>query len=232
MAVPSFPGWETDKSDSIREIIYHLPVYMGLLSSELHLITAPTPPLNVTKSSSKWTTSLELVEGRLFVDHRLFSADSIILTDSSFIDFLRMRLTVLRAIGLPIEVINSRRHGLMPSVNVQVRGRNIVELPFTLNNWMTTLDRIAHERQLYAGLLGIADNGSNFSVRYYLVITSPGSMGHHFIEWSEHASKVGEEWTLESIDIKLIPHIRTDNLKDLFASPVDPGRTPVEVHIR
>ncbi len=223
-----FPGAivKTDRNSS--GVIIQLPNYMGILTTSLYV-----SDIDFDNKDSKpyWQAPIRVENDHLILDENPVLCDTSILCKSDILDFIAKKVTFLRTIGLPEHLQANNRYDNEVYVTVHVRGRDIEELEFTSETWFRALNRIAFGMQIYAGILQISGNTESINVKYYILVTYPEAKGHHFLDWIEKYQLVNNEWRTQLITIDFTPYIRTDNLKDLFAQPVKPDRTPIKLHI-
>jgi hypothetical protein len=132
------------------------------------------------------------------------------------------------------------------SVTVTLQGRDIERFRYTGDAWEAVLRALTDGMTVYADVIDVqqvhhggdaspdtaagvkAPNG--LEITYALLITSPGARGHHFLRRRDLLEPKTN--TILTNEIRFTPYIRTDNLKDLFATPPDREETlglPVKV---
>ncbi|MDP8238177.1 MAG: hypothetical protein P9X24_03720 [Candidatus Hatepunaea meridiana] len=227
--VELFPNCQIEPVDSNGTIRILLPMYMDLLTSSLMLVSQDN-----TKPEGQpiWRVPVTGKDNYLLVDEVAVPCDSQVVNDPDLLQHIGAQLALLRTIGLPSHLQAPVVSSDCSEVMVTVRGRDTVDIPYRVDNWLRTLSHLAGGCQVYAGLLE-ANSYSNISnLRYYILITYPGAIGHHFIEWRENLDMVDEVWHIEKTEAIFTPYIRTDNLKNLFTQPVKPDREQIELRIR
>jgi hypothetical protein len=75
---------------------------------------------------------------------------------------------------------------------------------------------ISNGKLIYSGVIEPIVQPDHATVNFYLLLTVPGSRGHHFLEWEESVFNLNGTWKSESIIVVFTPYVRTDNLKSLF----------------
>lgn len=226
--VELFPGCQIEPVDPKGTIRISLPMYMDLLTTSLLLVSQDS-----TKAGRRplWQAPVTVEDNYLLVDEVAVPCDSQVVNDPVLLQHIGAQLALFRTIGLPVHLQAPANIGCR-EVMVTVRGRDMIDIPFVLDNWFRTLSHLAGGCQVYAGMLKANGDGNIANLRYYILITYPEAIGHHFMEWRERLKKVDEVWQTKAIEVIFSPYIRTDNLKNLFAQPVKSGREPVELRIR
>ncbi len=202
---------------------------MNMLTSSLLLL-----PQDSSQAGNHplWRAPVSVHDDHLLIDGIAIQCDSLAVGDTSLIEYLSKRLVFLRTIGLPDHLRFSEITSESAGVTVTIRGRDMVDIPFTVDRWLWSLRQLAEGWQVYAGLLSVEGDVNITNLRYYILITYPEATGHHFLEWRERLVKTDEIWQTDAIKIIFTPYIRTDNLKDLFAQPVKSNREQIELKIK
>ncbi|MDP8238533.1 MAG: hypothetical protein P9X24_05550 [Candidatus Hatepunaea meridiana] len=125
------------------------------------------------------------------------------------------RLISLRTVGLPAS-LQTESVDLSDSVTVKLRGRDTRRFDFTSGAWHNILSYMASGMQVYAGILSVDRDISGFTVKYYILLTLPEARRHHFLTVKDQVYTDGDKLDIIKSRVKLLPYIRTDNLKDLF----------------
>jgi len=223
-----FPGSTVEFDDSLKTAQISYPKYLNLFSTELQFnYTDKT----VDSNQVRWSVPLQFTDQGIFLDSLIIPTPEHIVWNSDIKDLLQNRLTALRTIGLPVGSGAVWKCGFDGNIQVSVRGRDIVELPYLHDNLMFALRQITLGMQVYAGMLSISGSNDTLNVDYYLLITFPGALGHHFIELTEQMVN-DKGWKTTDMEATFTPYIRTDNLKNLFAIPNSKQQVPVELKIR
>ena len=224
-----FPECEMTFSDSTGLTTISLPQYLDLLTTSLQLdknciVNSNSPP--------EWIAPVFWDGENIFVDSIPIPSSGQITPDSVVIAHVSERIVQLRTIGLPEHLRSQCPEYDSTEVIVTVRGRDIVDIPFSISTWFQALSRISAGMQVYSGLLEVTIDSTETKLKFYVLITYPGTRGHHFIEWREHLSRDGDRLKLDNIVVLFSPYIRTDNLKNLFGKPKKNGREPIELRIK
>ncbi len=232
--VELFPGSKIEYLDPIMPsdpqgtIRISLPPYMELLTTTLYFQPADS---TFGIDYPQWYASV-VVSDYLLIDDIPVSGDAGIRKDIPLVEHISSRLSQLRTIGLPTYLQASAPPEDVEQVSVTVRGRDMVDIPFSEASWFKSLSHIAAGMQVYAGLLEARGDSVKANLKFYILITYPDASGHHFLEWRESLVKPQDKWKTDEIDIIFTPYIRTDNLKELFAQPGKTDREPIELKIR
>ena len=206
-----FPGSIVKFNDSLNLSEISFPKYLDLFSTILQLES----DTNVFK----WSVPLIITNSVITLDSIQLEYPATVVWDSMLTETVQNRVTFFRTTGLQISLREQLNLNWSEEFNVTVRGRDIIDIPYRMDEWKIALSRITAGMQVYAGLLSIAGEADSIIFNYYLLITVPNARGHHFIEWTERLQKAEASWLTVGIDIILTPYIRTDNLKNLFGTP-------------
>jgi len=206
-----FPGSIVKFNDSLNLSEISFPKYLELFSTILQLES----DTNVFK----WSVPLIITNSVITLDSIQLEYPATVVWDSMLTETVQNRVTFFRTTGLQISLREQLNLNWSEEFNVTVRGRDIIDIPYRMDEWKIALSRITAGMQVYAGLLSIAGEADSIIFNYYLLITVPNARGHHFIEWTERLQKAEASWLTVGIDIILTPYIRTDNLKNLFGTP-------------
>ena len=218
-----FPGCIVTEVDSHGTKQIFPPPYMDLLTTVLIL--------NNSDGNQHWTSPVNWDGEHLLVDSIPIPLSGQLPPDEFLVNHIRNRITMLRTTGLPEDLCLQFIEDDTSQVIVTVRGRDIIDIPFNMSSWQKSLTKITAGMQVYAGLLSVKVDFSEAFVKYYMLITSPGIEGHHFLEWREKLSKIDITWLVNEVTIMFSPHIRTDNLKNLFGKPKQDVQEPIELRI-
>lgn len=219
-----FPGSIVKFNDSLNLSEISFPKYLDLFSTILQLES----DTNVFK----WSVPLIITNSVITLDSIQLEYPATVVWDSMLTETVQNRVTFFRTTGLQISLREQLNLNWSEEFNVTVRGRDIIDIPYRMDEWKIALSRITAGMQVYAGLLSIAGEADSIIFNYYLLITVPNARGHHFIEWTERLQKAEASWLTVGIDIILTPYIRTDNLKNLFGTPDKSNREPFEIRMK
>jgi len=219
-----FPGSIVKFNDSLNLSEISFPKYLELFSTILQLES----DTNVFK----WSVPLIITNSVITLDSIQLEYPATVVWDSMLTETVQNRVTFFRTTGLQISLREQLNLNWSEEFNVTVRGRDIIDIPYRMDEWKIALSRITAGMQVYAGLLSIAGEADSIIFNYYLLITVPNARGHHFIEWTERLQKAEASWLTVGIDIILTPYIRTDNLKNLFGTPDKSNREPFEIRMK
>ncbi|NQU05598.1 MAG: hypothetical protein HQ568_05855 [Calditrichaeota bacterium] len=204
-----FIGAEIMHDDSTNSSRITMPVYMGILTTELIQYHSSADSLTV------WTIPLEAETDHIIIDGKRYPCPSEVLVDSLAIDYITNRVTSLRTMGLPT-VLQPISIDLPDSVTVKLRGRDSRWFDFTSGVWHNTLSYLASGMQTYAGLMSVEKDTSGLIAKYYILLTMPEARGHHFLTITDQVDMKDNKVVIMESRVKLLPYIRTDNLKELF----------------
>lgn len=225
-----FPGCNiksSDEGDGI-EIIY--PEYLGLFTGKLYV--APVMDSLESTDSSQWSISSQVTNETVTFDNLSFPVPPTVEWDSALVAAVCRRIVAFRTAGLPSVVRQKVNFDENSDIIVTVRGRDVVDLNFSLDKWMNALGRISAGMLTYSNLLSVSgDDNCNVFMKYYILITYPEAPGLHFIEWEETLRKVAEEWRMSNLKIVFTPYIRTDNLKNLFGQKSEEKNEGIKLKI-
>ena len=219
-----FPGSIVKFNDSLNLSEISFPKYLELFSTILQLES----DTNVFK----WSVPLIITNSVITLDSIQLEYPATVVWDSMLTETVQNRVTFFRTTGLQISLREQLNLNWSEEFNVTVRGRDIIDIPYRMDEWKIALSRITAGMQVYAGLLSIAGEADSIIFNYYLLITVPNARGHHFIEWTERLQKAEASWLTVGIDVILTPYIRTDNLKNLFGTPDKSNREPFEIRMK
>ena len=219
-----FPGSIVKFNDSLNLSEISFPKYLELFSTILQLES----DTNVFK----WSVPLIITNSVITLDSIQLEYPATVVWDSMLTETVQNRVTFFRTTGLQISLREQLNLNWSEEFNVTVRGRDIIDIPYRMDEWKIALSRLTAGMQVYAGLLSIAGEADSIIFNYYLLITVPNARGHHFIEWTERLQKAEASWLTVGIDIILTPYIRTDNLKNLFGTPDKSNREPFEIRMK
>jgi len=219
-----FPGSIVKFNDSLNLSEISFPKYLDLFSTILQLES----DTNVFK----WSVPLIITNSVITLDSIQLEYPATVVWDSMLTETVQNRVTFFRTTGLQISLREQLNLNWSEEFNVTVRGRDIIDIPYRMDEWKIALSRLTAGMQVYAGLLSIAGEADSIIFNYYLLITVPNARGHHFIEWTERLQKAEASWLTVGIDIILTPYIRTDNLKNLFGTPDKSNREPFEIRMK
>ena len=224
-----FPYYKISINDSSNLITIDLPPYMNILTTVLQLNKHKN---NILIKHPFWHVPVSYDGENLSVDNIPIPLSGQVRPDSAIINHIHNRIALLRTIGLPPHLICRYSSQDTSHITVTVRGREIINIPFTFIAWLRSLNRLSAGMQIYAGLLNVNVDSSSAMFNYYILIKHPNIRGHHFLEWRESLIRINNNWQSSMINIIFSPYIRTDNLKDLFASPKNSGREQIEIKIK
>lgn len=224
-----FPFSEIEQIDTMGTIRITLPKYMNMLTSTLLLMHQDS---SQTGDRPHWGAPVSVEDDHLLIDGLFIQCDSLAVRDTLLIERIRTELTYLRTIGLPDHLRAPEIEFENTDVTVTIRGRDMIDIPFTVDRWIWSFEQLAEGWLVYAGVLNIEKDADRANINYYVLITYPEATGHHFIEWRESAVKDHKYWRTVTIEAILTPYIRTDNLKDLFAQPDKSDREQIELKIK
>jgi len=224
-----FPFCEIETVDTMSTIRITLPKYMNLLTTSLLLLPQDSAQVAIRPL---WRVPVSGENDYLLIDSVAVPCDSHVVNDTTLLQRISTHLAFLRTISLPPHLQAPYVISDTTEVKVTIRGRDIIDIPFTLDAWLWSLRQLAEGCLVYAGLLTVGSKVDTTNIRHYILITYPEATGHHFLEWQERLVKSGEIWQTETIKVIFSPYIRTDNLKNLFAQPSKPDREPIELKIK
>ena len=216
-----FPECKINVDDSTGLTTISLPRYLDLLMTSLQLDKSS---IETSDNRPEWTAPVIYDGENIFVDSIPIPLSGQFTPDSIIMNHIRERITLLRTIGLPAHLRFQYPNQDSSQVIVTVRGREMIDITFTLSSWLVSLSKIAAGMQVYSGLLNVTIDSSGAAINYYMLITYPGIEGHHFLEWREKLTKTDNRWRKKEVNVMFSPYIRTDNLKDLFAKPRGSGK--------
>jgi len=213
---------QIDNSSSFVKIA--LPVYQNLLTTELIYRTTTDHALN-------WSAPVKWDGQNILVDNIPIPLNGSQPPDSFLMNHISKRIIKLRTLGLPSHLRLEDVYEDPIEINVTIRGPEVEDIPFTLSSWYNTLYKISAGMQVYSGLLKVTIDSINTDLKFYTLITNPGTEGHHFLEWRETYSNSTEQLEPKDFSVMFSPYIRTDNLINLFAKPKNSVTNPIELRI-
>ncbi|MBZ0263183.1 hypothetical protein K8I28_00825 [bacterium] len=224
-----FPGSRVTLPDSVNQAIITYPKYLDSFSSTLIF----TKQANIlTSQTHPWSLPLTISDHTILLDSVSFPIPETVKWDSSLTSMLENRLLTFRTIDLPENQRVELEGEVTDTFEVVIRGRDTVRIPFQISTWLHALRELSRGMQVYAGLLSVSGDIDNVKLSYYLLITYPDAPGHHFIEWKETLTNRDEKWLTSEVNVIFTPYIRTDNLKNLFATPDTSAQNPYILKLR
>jgi len=224
-----FPGSIVRINDSLKTALISYPKYMDLFTTHLQF---DYNDITIDSNTVRWSAPLQIIDQAIVLDSTAIPTPENVVCNSQLEGILQNRITALRIIGLPEGIRADWNARCTNEFNVTVRGRDIIEIPFYQGNLIYALHQIAFGMQVYSGLLSITGSNDTLNMNFYILITFPDANGHHFIEVTEQVIKSEEGWKTSGMEVIFTPYIRTDNLKNLFATPDSKQQDPIQLRIR
>ena len=138
-------------------------------------------------------------------------------TDEPLRAHVLQRLTQLRLLGVAFDLAVPAADSAL--VALRLIGRDIDHFSYTHSSFMQVLRVLSFHMSIHAFLTEVISADDETVLKWALFLRSEQSPSQHLVLIEEHAKRKDQHLVVSTLDARLMPGIRLDNIDQLFAIP-------------